>query len=145
MFFFTAEAHLSASHREGDGEKLSHCLHGETFARQPEMFDKAPEKRSLNRYTAVERVCNLSVFNGTLKQQWLLKTSRCVRARPFQIGRKRKNENKRLTGASTLVLFVRSRDVAATTAAVLLLLCCCCAAAASSVPPSAIWSTIHNA
>ena len=52
-FFFTAAAHLSASHREGDGEKLSHCLHGETLARQPEMFDKAPEKRSLKRYTAV--------------------------------------------------------------------------------------------
>ena len=28
-------------------------------------------------------------------------------ARPFQIARKRKNENKRLTGVSTLVLFVR--------------------------------------
>ena len=45
-----------------------------------------------------------------------------IRARPFPIARKRKNENKRLTGASTLVLFIRSRDVAAITAAVLLLL-----------------------
>ena len=53
MIFFTAAAHLSAIHREGDGGKLlvysSHCLHGETHERQPEMFDKAPEKRSLNR------------------------------------------------------------------------------------------------
>ena len=47
---FTAAAHLSARHREGDGEKLS-LLDGETLERQPEMFDKAPEKRSLNRYT----------------------------------------------------------------------------------------------
>ena len=124
MFFFTA-THLSASHREGDEEKLSHCLHGETLERQPEMFDKAPEKRSLNRYTAVKRVCILSVFNGTVKRQWSTKTSRCVRARPFRIARKRKNDNKKLTGVSSLVLVVRSRDVAAITAGVLLLVCCC--------------------
>ena len=46
-----AAAHLSARHREGDEEKLSDCFHGETLERQPQMFDKAPEKRSLNRYT----------------------------------------------------------------------------------------------
>ena len=57
MIFFTEAAHLSEIHREGDGGKLllivysSHCLHGETHERQPEMFDKAPEKRSLNRWS----------------------------------------------------------------------------------------------
>ena len=34
------------------GENSLHCLQGETLARQPEMFDKAPEKRSLNRCAA---------------------------------------------------------------------------------------------
>ena len=29
------------------GTNSPHCLHGETLERQPEMFDKAPEKRSL--------------------------------------------------------------------------------------------------
>ena len=53
IFLQQQRIYLSASHREGDGEKLSHCLHGETLARQPEMFDKAPERRSLNRYAAV--------------------------------------------------------------------------------------------
>ena len=75
MHFFTAAAHLSASHREEDGEKLSHCMHGATLERQPEMFDKAREKRSLNRYNAVKRVCNLSVINGTVKQQRLTTVS----------------------------------------------------------------------
>ena len=133
MHFFTAAAHLSASHRDGDGEKLSHCLHGATLERQPEMFDKAPEeKRSVNRYTAVKRVCNLSVFNGTVKQQWLTKDFVvCPRSSFSNCARKRKNDNKKLTGVSTLVLVVRSRDVAAITAAVLLLLCCCCCAAAA--------------
>ena len=102
----TAATHLSARYREGDGKSLSHCLHGETLERQPEMFE-------------------------------------------------------RLTGVSTLVLFVRSRDVAAiaaalrlllcccscAAAAVLLLLCCCCCAAASAAPRSAIHrcSTIRDA
>ena len=51
------------------------------------MFDKAPEKRSLK------------VVNKRLRGVSAL-------ARPFQIARKRKNENKRFTGVSTVVLFV---------------------------------------
>ena len=62
-------------------------MQGETLERQPEMFDKAPEKRSLK------------VVNKRLRGVAAL-------ARPFQIERKRKNENKRLTGVSTVVLFV---------------------------------------
>ena len=69
------------------GKNSSHCLHGETFERQPEMFDKAPEKRSVK------------VVNKRLRGVSAL-------ARPFQIARKRTNENKRLTGLSTVVLFV---------------------------------------
>ena len=130
MHFFTAAAHLSASHRQGDGENLSHWLHGATLERQPEMFDQAPEKRSLNRYTALKDVCNLSVFNGTVKQQWLTKDSAVCPRSSFSNCAKAQERKQRLTGASTLVLFVRSRDVTATTAAVLLLLCCCCCAAA---------------
>ena len=57
------------------GKNSPHWLHGATLERQPEMFDQAPEKRSLNRYTAVKRVCNLSVFNGTVKKQRLTKDS----------------------------------------------------------------------
>ena len=71
--FFYSNTFVSESQGRRRGKTLS--LHGETLERQPEMFDKAPEKRSLNRFTAVKRVCNLSVFNGTGKQQRLTKDS----------------------------------------------------------------------
>ena len=133
---------MSASHREGDGGKLSHCLHGETLERQPEMFDKAPEKRSLNRYTAVKRVCNLSVFNGTVKQQWLTKDFAVCPRSSFSNCAKAQERQQKLTGVSTPVLVVRSRDVAAITAAVLLLLCCCfCCSTIRDAPRK----TIRNA
>ena len=144
MHFFTA-THLSASHREGDGEKLSHCLHGATNSRTA-----TRDVRKSARKTKPEQIyCCLACMQPSRIQRHsktavvtILKTSGCVRARPFQIVRKRKNENKRLTGASTLVLFVRSRDVAATTAAVLLLLCCCFCC---STIRDASRSTIRNA
>ena len=124
IFFFYSSSTFICQRVTGKetGKNSLHCLHGETLARQPEMFDKAREKRSLSRYAAVERVCNLSVFNGTVKQQWLTKDfAVCPRSSFSNCAQER---NERLTRASTLVHFVRSRDVAATTAAVLLLLCC---------------------
>ena len=71
--FFYSNTFVSESQGRRQGKTLS--LHGETLERQPEMFDKAPEKRSLNRFTAVKRVCNLGVFNGTVKRQRLTKDS----------------------------------------------------------------------
>ena len=98
MIFFTAAAHLSAIHREGDGGKLlvysSHCLHGETHERQPGMFDKAPEKRSLNRWS-------IPVLLSSERIQRHSKTAAVNK----RLRGKTAAVNKRLRGVSALALF----------------------------------------